>query len=168
MTRPSPTIQAADLDNERDSLEYRAQLAAYALDPMGGAQSLPEHRLQRVLEDLRQMPQARLFLARVGGQAVGFATCFSAYSTFRARPLWNIHDIAVLEDHRGLGIGKALLQHITRAAQLEGCCKLTLEVRQDNTVAEGLYRQLGFAATQFQDRQVQYLFLEKALATGPR
>jgi ribosomal protein S18 acetylase RimI-like enzyme len=159
-------IAPVDLNDPRDARDYREQLAAYALDPMGGGTPLPAHRLDRAIGDLRQMPHARLFLARIGDQAVGFATCFSAYSTFRARPLWNIHDIAVLASHRGQGIGRALIEQIADTAQGEGCCRLTLEVREDNPIAEGLYRKLGFTAAQIQNRQVQYLFLEKALAPG--
>ena len=166
MKPDSLVIQTADLQNPDDAAEYRTQLAAYASDPMGGAVQLPTHRLERVIEDLRQMPHARLFLAREAGTTIGFATCFSAYSTFRARPLWNIHDIAVLREQRGRGVGKALIDHIAKAALHEGCCKLTLEVRDDNPIAEALYRKLGFTSAQVQDRQVQYLFLEKTLGTA--
>jgi len=164
MPTPQPTIESADLDDARDAHDYREQLAAYASDAMGGGTSLPDDRLQRVILDLKQMPHARLFLARLEGKAVGYATCFSAYSTFRAHPLWNIHDIAVLASHRGQGIGRALIEHIAEAAQAEGCCKLTLEVREDNPLAHGLYSKLGFTTAQIQDRQVQYLFLEKPLS----
>jgi len=164
MKPDSLVIQTADMHNPVDAAEYRTQLAAYASDPMGGAVQIPAHRLDRVIKDLREMPHARLFLARRADTAIGFATCFSAYSTFRARPLWNIHDIAVLGEQRGKGVGKALINHIAKAAVLEGCCKLTLEVREDNPVAEALYRKLGFTSAQVRDRQVQYLFLEKTLA----
>ena len=163
MKPDSLVIQAADLHNPVDAGEYLTQLAAYASDPMGGAVQLPAHRLDRVIEDLRQMPHARLFLARNADTAIGFASCFSAYSTFRARPLWNIHDIAVLHQHRGRGVGKAMIEHIAETALREGCCKLTLEVREDNPVAEALYRKLGFTAAQVENAQIQYLFLEKAL-----
>jgi len=164
MKHDSLVIQPANLHNPIDAAEYRAQLAAYASDPMGGAMQIPAHRLDRVIEDLREMPHARLFLARDAKVAIGFATCFSGYSTFRARPLWNIHDIAVLRGQRGRGVGKAMLKHIAGAASDEGCCKLTLEVREDNPLAAALYRKLGFTAAQVHDRQVQYLFMEKTLA----
>jgi ribosomal protein S18 acetylase RimI-like enzyme len=164
MKPDSLVIQTADLHNPVDAAEYRTQLAAYASDPMGGAVQIPAHRLDRVIKDLREMPHARLFLARRADTAIGFASCFSAYSTFRARPLWNIHDIAVLREQRGKGVGKALINHIAEVALHEGCCKLTLEVRDDNPVAKALYRKRGFTSAQVQDRQVQYLFLEKTLA----
>lgn len=166
-TSPCPAgqlqIQAANLNDQNDARDYRAQLDAYARDPKGAGVPLANEILDRTLHDLRSLPQARLFLARQGETAVGFATCFTGYSTFRARALWNVHDIAVLPACRGRGIGRALIGFIAQAAKAEGCCKLTLEVREDNPVAERLYRGQGFHAAQIDGQQVQYLFLEKTL-----
>jgi ribosomal protein S18 acetylase RimI-like enzyme len=41
---------------------------------------------------------------------------------------------------------------------------LTLEVREDNEVAEHLYRSMGFQAARVGDEPVQYLFLEMPLS----
>src|SRR5688572_14329373 len=78
-------------------------------------------------------------------EPVGVAVCFFGFSTFNARPLLNIHDLAVLPQYRGLGAGRALLQAAEEHARREGCCKLTLEVQEDNTRARALYRRFGFA-----------------------
>jgi ribosomal protein S18 acetylase RimI-like enzyme len=161
-------IVAARLDDPADAAAYRDQLAAYALDPLGGACALPESTLHRVCEDLARMPHAHAFLARLDEVTVGFATCFEGYSTFRGQSLWNIHDIAVIRAFRGQGIGRALLQHIARSAQAAGCCKLTLEVREDNPGAARLYRNFGFHTAHLADGgQVQYLFLEHSLQGRP-
>ena len=156
-------IRRADLTNPDDAAAYREQLNAYASDPKGAGLPLAPEILARSATDLAQLPHALAFLVFDGASAIGFATCFSGYSTFRAQPLWNIHDIAILPAYRGRGLGRALLQHIARAAQDAGCCKLTLEVREDNPVAERLYRSAGFQAAQVGERAVQYLFLEKPL-----
>ena len=66
------------------------------------------------------------------------------FSTFYARPLLNIHDLAVHRDYRGQGVGRALIAAIEEKARKLNCCKLTLEVRQDNDIAWGLYRNVGF------------------------
>jgi len=159
----SLVIRRANLLDPVDAAAYRGQLAAYAADAKGAGAALPEQILRRTVEDLAYLPHAHAFLAFEDDEAMGFATCFGGYSTFRARPLWNIHDIAVLPQYRGKGIGRALLRHIAQAAQAAGCCKLTLEVREDNPVAEGLYRGEGFQAASVGDRQVQYRFLEMPL-----
>lgn len=62
----------------------------------------------------------------------------------RAQPLINIHDLAVVPECRGQGVGRALLQAIEEEARRGGCCRLTLEVRADNRIARGLYQSFGF------------------------
>lgn len=156
-------ICLADLRDPDDVTDYREQLSRYALDPMGGGNPLADRVLGRVCEDLAEMSHAHVFLARLDGRCVGFATCFQGYSTFRGRPLWNIHDLAVSLEVRARGIGRALLRHIATQAQAAGCCKLTLEVREDNPRAAALYRKAGFGPAELEQREVQYLFLEKRL-----
>ena len=153
-------VRRANLLDPVDAATYQEQLAAYASDRMGGGSPLSRAVLQRTCDDLAQLPHAHAFLAFEDDQAIGFATCFVGYSTFRAQPLWNVHDIAVLPGHRGRGNGRALLQHIAQQARAAGCCKLTLEVREDNPVAKHLYRSMGFQAARVGDERVQYLFLE--------
>jgi ribosomal protein S18 acetylase RimI-like enzyme len=76
------------------------------------------------------------------------AICLPSYSSFRARPLMNIHDIAVVPEHRGKGIGRALLAAVEEEARRRGCAKITLEVRSDNALARDLYRRCGFQGTE--------------------
>jgi GNAT superfamily N-acetyltransferase len=61
-----------------------------------------------------------------------------------------------------------LLIEVETLARARGHCKVTLEVREDNAVALGLYRRLGFGsgegACEGGVRAVQYLFLEKRLS----
>jgi ribosomal protein S18 acetylase RimI-like enzyme len=76
---------------------------------------------------------------------------FVGYSTFQARPLLNIHDLAVLPGRRGRGTGRALLAAAEAQALAEGCCKLTLEVQDDNTPARQLYDRFGFRDVRYGD-----------------
>jgi ribosomal protein S18 acetylase RimI-like enzyme len=73
------------------------------------------------------------------------AVCFLGFSTFAARPLLNVHDLAVLPECRGKGVGRALLEAAEARARAHGCCKLTLEVQDSNQRARGLYASFGFA-----------------------
>jgi ribosomal protein S18 acetylase RimI-like enzyme len=75
---------------------------------------------------------------------VALATCFRGFSTFRALPLINISDLAVLPDYRGRGIGKQLLTAVEDKARTLGCCKVTLEVQENNTRARNVYERSGF------------------------
>lgn len=103
-------------------------LDAYAQDPMGGGEALAQDVKARLCDDLAARPDATSFIAWLGDSPVGLINCIEGYSTFKAQPLMNIHDIAVLPGHRGAGVGQALLRAAQQHAKARGCCKLTLEV----------------------------------------
>ena len=63
---------------------------------------------------------------RTASYAVGIATCFRGFSTFYARPTIYVHDLSVLPEQRGGGIGRRLLEAVAARARLLVCCKLTL------------------------------------------
>ncbi len=159
--RLQPIVREADLtdpDDERGLLEV---LDSYALDDMGVRQPLAEDIRERIVPGLRDHPTTLVLLAVVDGRIVGIAVCFFGFSTFRARPLLNIHDLAVLPEFRGQGIGGLLLSEVEKRARQRGCCKLTLEVRIDNERACKLYERLGFEASG--GDSVHMLFLAKPL-----
>jgi len=136
-------IREADLSDRRDADGIVAVLDSYAVDPIGGGQALAPDVRERVVPALRDHPTSLVLLAFVADEPVGVAVCFFGLSTFRARPLLNIHDLAVLPQHRGQGVGRALLRAAEEHARRKGCCRLTLEVRDDNA-ARALYRRVGF------------------------
>jgi len=137
-------VRRVAFDSAPDVATYLDLLDAHARDPMGAGQPLAEEVRARLPNDLARHPGAYCLLAEQGAEAVGFATCFLGYSTFRARPLLNIHDIAVLPAWRGRSAARALLSAADALGRELGCCKLTLEVREDNPRALGIYRQGGF------------------------
>jgi GNAT superfamily N-acetyltransferase len=122
-----------------------AVLDSYATDPRGGGEPLGADVRTRLIPGLRSHPTALAFLALHDTQAVGVAVCFLGFSTFQARSLVNIHDLAVVPGHRGKGIGRKLLASVEAYAASEGCCKLTLEVQDANRPARGLYESFGFS-----------------------
>ena len=152
-----PLVREIDFSDPTDAASYLQMLDIYARDPMGAGAPLTETVSQRLTKDLAANPVAHGLLAEHAGLAVGFATCFVGYSTFRAQPLLNIHDIAVIPKARGRGIGTALLEEITALGRRLGCCKITLEVREDNLTARQRYTADGFQPAACN------LFLEKPL-----
>lgn len=151
------SVRRVDFADRADATAYLALLDAYARDPMGDARPLDPAVAARLTADLARLPGAHGLLAEHGAQAIGVATCFIGYSTFRARPLLNIHDIAVLPAWRRRGVAGRLLDAIEQLARDLGCCRITLEVREDNPRAARLYRRSGFAAATCS------LFMEKSL-----
>lgn len=157
------TVSAADMWNVQHQEAIVALINAYASDPMGGGQALSEATRAALIPGLQQHPTTRVFLAWQGREAVGIAVCFLGFSTFAARPLLNIHDLAVRTSHRRQGVGRLLLEHIASVGQALGCCKLTLEVRADNEPAQRLYAESGFENAAAYGSGVRVWFLEKRL-----
>jgi pimeloyl-ACP methyl ester carboxylesterase/ribosomal protein S18 acetylase RimI-like enzyme len=144
-------VRRADLQDDADGAAIVRLLDAYAADPRGGGTALPAAVQARLVAGLRATPTARVWLAFEGAEATGVCVGFVGYSTFQARPLLNIHDLAVLPGRRGRGTGRALLAAAEAQALAEGCCKLTLEVQDDNTPARQLYDRFGFRDVRYGD-----------------
>ncbi len=137
-------VVEADLDDPGHAEAVLEILDSYVREPIVAGQPLRADVRKRLIPELRAHAPARILLAFDGDRPVGIAVCFLGFSTFAARPLLNIHDLAVLPDDRGRGVGRALLAGAEERARALGCCKLTLEVRRDNERARGLYRDFGF------------------------
>ena len=164
----SLTVRRVNYQDPTERAALCAMLNAYAQDPMGGGEVLAEKNLARLCDDLAARPFAFSFLAwqsnSSGQEAVGLANCFEGYSTFKAQPLINIHDIAVHPSARGRGVGQALLQAVEAEAKVRSACKITLEVLSGNTVAIKSYDRFGFAAYQLDPTIGQAVFLQKWIA----
>jgi ribosomal protein S18 acetylase RimI-like enzyme len=140
----SPRIREVNYEDARDADAIIMVLDSYASDPVGGGRALASDVRERLVPSLRDHATSLVLLAELDGVAVGIAICFWGLSTFRARPLLNIHDLAVVPEYRGRGIGRALLSAAETRARENGCCKLTLEVQDDNRPARSLYQRFGF------------------------
>lgn len=138
-------VRRADLADEQDQQAILELMDAYSQDPMGDSKPLSDFARENLLEGLRKHPTSLIFLANLDGRACGIATCFLGFSTFAARPLVNISDFYVEPHYRGKGVGRKLLEHIAAHAKELGCCKLTLEVQQNNSHARSIYARFGFA-----------------------
>lgn len=154
-------IAAVDLKNEQISAAWLALLDHYASDPMGGGKPLPAEVRANLVRELQAMPTFYGAIAFDGDEAVGLINCFAGFSTFAAKPLLNIHDLAVLRGRRAQGIGQALLGWAEEEARRLGCCKLTLEVLSNNQRALASYERAGFAPYVLDPAAGQALFLQK-------
>ena len=156
-------IVEADLEQPEHQQAIVALIDAYAADPMGNGKALAPDVREALIPGLQRHPTTLVFLAFQGTEAVGIAVCFQGFSTFAARPLVNIHDLAVLPDRRGQGIGRRLLEAVERKAREMGCCKLTLETQENNRRARRLYAAVGFAQAVYEEAAGGSLFFAKAL-----
>jgi len=89
-------------------------------------------------------PRCDALIAEAGvGTPVGFALFFPNYSTFLTNFGLYLEDLYVRPEHRGHGIGFALLQRVAQVADERGCQRLDWAVLDWNTPAIDFYEQLG-------------------------
>jgi GNAT superfamily N-acetyltransferase len=156
-------LEFADLSLAQDAADLVMLLDAYARDPVGGGLALSAEVKERLVRDLAGRAGTLVLLAKIGAGAVGAAIAFEGYSTFAAAPLLNVHDVIVLPAYRGRGIAAALLERLESEARAAGCCKLTLEVLEENQRARRVYARAGFEDHSRNSAFGRTLFLQKRL-----
>jgi len=107
-------------------------------------------------------------VATIGAEPVGFALYYSSYSTILGRPGLHLEDLYVRAEHRGSGLGQALLAHLAREAADRGCGRLEWWVLRTNDPALRFYRRLHARGLE----EIEVMRLEgpplEALATSSR
>lgn len=132
-------IQAATVEDVELLLAMIRELAGY---------ERLEHQVLATAEDLRHhlfgaAPAAQALVARIAATPVGMALYFFNFSTFRGRPGLYLEDLFVRPEHRGLGVGRALLEHLATIAVARGCARMEWSVLDWNESAIAFYRSLG-------------------------
>ena len=88
-------------------------------------------------------PSAEALIAELDSEPVGFAVFHGTFSTWECRPgIW-LEDLYVPPEHRGGGIGRALLAHLAAIAVERGCARLEWAALDWNEPALGFYEVLG-------------------------
>jgi len=116
------------------------------------SKTLPEHYSDYFyFEILSEFPETFL-VAELGGELVGYIMCRIEYGFSHLRRLGlarkgHLVSVAVMEEHRGKGIGSRLLLTTLEEMRKKSATECYLEVRVSNTEAIGLYQKLGYRAT---------------------
>jgi ribosomal protein S18 acetylase RimI-like enzyme len=156
-------VHVADLSDAAQAQAVVKLLHEYALDPTGGGQGLSDYAQANLTKELAQRTTAHVILAWVDAVPAGLVICLEGFSTFACQPLLNIHDVIVTQSQRGKGISKLMFQKAESIAISLGCCKLTLEVLENNHVAQAAYRACGFHNYELNPVLGKALFWEKKL-----
>lgn len=157
-------IFKADYTNEKHSIEVGELLDCYARDPMGGAAPLDPHVKAKLASTLAKVPHAFSLICYVDGEPAALTNCFEGFSTFQCKPLINIHDFVVKSEFRGQGLSQKLLAKIEDIAREKDCCKITLEVLDNNQVARNSYLKFGFDGYELDPSAGKALFWQKKLS----
>ncbi|MFA0811593.1 GNAT family N-acetyltransferase [Microbulbifer epialgicus] len=139
-------VVVVDYGDKHQGIDFLALMDEYARHPFGGGEPLPDKCQTELLSKLAEFPGAFSVMAysNENDKALGLVNCFTGFSTFSCQPLINIHDVIVSEQARGQGVCAAMLDFVAREAKKRGCCKLTMEVLEQNLVAKNAYRKVGY------------------------
>lgn len=88
-------------------------------------------------------PYAETLIAELNEQPVGFALFFHNFSTFLAKPGIYLEDVFVRSEHRGRGVGSALLKAVARLAIERNCGRFEWSVLDWNESAIEFYKSRG-------------------------
>lgn len=144
-------IENRESDSPR--LVLRPAVAADARTLLGFIHELAEFEelADQVVVDERSLMQAlfvdnpvsEAVVAELNREPIGFALFFRSFSTFLGRAGLYLEDLYVRPEHRGHGVGKALLRHLARIAVERGCGRLEWAVLNWNRSAIEFYERLG-------------------------
>jgi [ribosomal protein S18]-alanine N-acetyltransferase len=111
--------------------------------------TLPEHYSDYFFESLlRELPEA-FIVAEVDDKVIGYIMCKIEFGFSNFRKLGfvkkgHVVSVAVLDQHRGKGVGKALMLEGINGVLSRKSDEIYLEVRVSNTQAVRMYQRLGF------------------------
>ena len=131
--------------------------------------TLPEHYSDYFYESLlAELPEAFL-IAQTGSKYIGYIMCKSEFGFSNFKKLGfvkkgHVVSVAVLDEYRNKGIGKALIEESNLGVKLRQCVEMYLEVRCSNNDAVKLYENLGYIVKQrlrsyYRDGEDAYLMV---------
>lgn len=115
--------------------------------------TLPEHYSDYFYESLlAELPESFL-VAEINRKLVGYIMCKIEYGFSNFKKLGfvkkgHVVSVAVLEEHRKKGIGRALAEEAIIGTKYKKADELYLEVRCSNSEAVKLYEKIGFVIKQ--------------------
>ncbi|MBC9726090.1 GNAT family N-acetyltransferase [Streptomyces sp. TRM68367] len=135
---PTPYIRPARREDE----ESLARLDRDTWSPLHAVQARPEPPYGPFFTE-QSGPQDHL-VAELDGAVVGYLRLGLATELACNAHVRMIRGLAVAEEARGAGVGRALLRAAQDEARRQGARRLTLRVLGHNTLARKLYESEGF------------------------
>ncbi len=162
MNDPNINVVRVDYMNDRHRQDLCRLLVEYAEYETEAEQPIAADFFDDLPGRLADFPTSFSMLAYRGDHAVGLTNCFFGFSTFTQKRLVNVHDVMVTAAARGQGVAGLMLAEVEKIAREHDCCRITLEVLDDNASARRAYEKQGFDRTPYHPNN-DTLFLQKAL-----
>jgi GNAT superfamily N-acetyltransferase len=114
----------------------------------GDYKKAPVADCRRILEQIREYPNASLLVAEEDGKVVGttFLAILPGFA-HKTAPFGVVEYVVVDETRRSKGIGKALMEYCKERAKEAGCYKIMLTSDKRRDRAHKFYRSIGFEAS---------------------
>lgn len=117
------------------------------------------HGCYQLMKDIALQPgflPEATWLITVPGPAgsPGYEDCGTIQGVSVSETTGCIQNVGIAPAHRGLGLGRALVERCLLGFQSAGMKRVTLEVTATNTAAVELYRHVGFQVTRTMFRQL--------------
>ena len=85
-----------------------------------------------------------IFVALTGNKIVGFTQLYPLFSSLQMKRSWLLNDLFVLEEYRGKGISRQLINAAKQLAKETNAAWVMLETEKTNTVGNKLYPSCDF------------------------
>ena len=82
------------------------------------------------------------FAALIAGRVVGIVHVVEHDSCWTLKPYAYLQDLFTHEDYRGLGIARALIEHVKMYTEKRACNRVYWLTHQDNLVSQQIYNKV--------------------------
>ncbi len=130
-------IQATELHTNEVAVLFDAYRSYYdqAPDFKGALDFITERIAQK---------DSVIFVVLKDAEIIGFTQLYPIFTSLGMKRGWLLNDLYVLEEHRGMGAGKALLDRAAAYGKSTSAAWLMLQTYIANTGAQKLYEKEGF------------------------
>jgi GNAT superfamily N-acetyltransferase len=96
------------------------------------------------LRDRMQKHESVIYVAEENKKLIGFTQLYPQFSSMRMKRSWLLNDLYVLEEYRGKGISKQLIEAAKQLAKDTNSAGVLLETEKTNIIGNQLYPSVGF------------------------
>jgi GNAT superfamily N-acetyltransferase len=130
-------VQATELHTNEVAVLFDAYRSFYDQDPdFKGALAYITDRITK--------KDSIIYVAMEEAEIIGFVQLYPIFTSIGMKRAWILNDIYVLEEYRGKGVGKALMNATYEHGKETNASWIMLQTYISNTVAQSLYEKEGF------------------------